>query len=119
MYLDNLSVSSADVIEGDEDEVENEPVRLSRSNKKPDHHNELSNIHLINDHEKQQNSSSNRMNNRDSNLYSQSRQQSAGTRSVNNVSFLSDVSKTGGKTIGIESTGNSSTNQLKQVSFIT
>ncbi|CAF4622920.1 unnamed protein product, partial [Rotaria magnacalcarata] len=49
------------------------------------------------------------------NLYSQVRQQSAGTRSVNNVSFISDVSKAGGKTTVTESTGNLSTNQLKQV----
>ncbi|CAF2506563.1 unnamed protein product [Rotaria sp. Silwood2] len=107
---DNLSVSSADVGEGEEDELENEPVRLSRSNKKIDHHNELSNIHLLNDHEQQQRNSSST---RNPSLYSQSRQQSTGARSVNNVSFMSDVSKTGGKTTGTESTGNLSTNQLK------
>ncbi|CAF1175293.1 unnamed protein product [Rotaria sp. Silwood1] len=109
---DNLSVSSADVGEEEQDELENEPVRLSRLNKKIDHHNELSNIHLFNDHEQQQRNSSST---RNPSLYSQSRQQSAGTRSVNNVSFMSDVSKTGAKTNGTESTGNLSTNQLKQL----
>jgi hypothetical protein len=49
------------------------------------------------------------------NVYSQSRPQSSGIRSINNVSFISDVSKTGGKNSGTESTGNSSTNQLKIV----
>ncbi|CAF4887150.1 unnamed protein product, partial [Rotaria socialis] len=56
-----------------------------------------------------------RTNARNPNLYSQVRQQSAGTRSVNNVSFMSDVSKPGGKTAVTESTGNLSTNQLKQL----
>ncbi len=100
---ENLSVSSPDDGEGEDDELENEPVRLGRSNRKT----ELSNNHVLNDREQQQN--------RNPNLHSQSRQQSSGIRSINNVSFISDVSKTGGKTIGTESTGNSSTNQLKIV----
>ncbi|CAF3556753.1 unnamed protein product [Rotaria socialis] len=106
---DNLSVSSADI--GEDDELENEPVRLSRPNKKNDHHNN----EQLNDHEHQQNCLSARTNARNPNLYSQVRQQSAGTRSVNNVSFMSDVSKPGGKTAVTESTGNLSTNQLKQL----
>ncbi len=52
---------------------------------------------------------------RNANIHSQSRQQSAGIRSINNVSFMSDASKLGGKTTGTESIGNSSTNQLKIV----
>ncbi|CAF3528209.1 unnamed protein product [Rotaria sordida] len=111
---DNLSVSSADVGEGEEDELENEPVRLNRSNKRIDHHNESANIHLLNDREQQQQQQQrNSSSTRNPYLYSQSRQQSAGVRSVNNVSFMSDISKTGGKTTGTESTGNLSTNQLK------
>ncbi len=57
---------------------------------------------------------------RNTNIHSQSRQQSAGIRSINNnVSFMSDASKTGGKTTGTESIGNSSTNQLKIVNYPT
>ena len=118
IYLDNASVSSADVGEGEEDELENEPVRLNRPNKKPDHHNESANVHLIHNHE-QQHGSSNRTMPRNSNHYPQSRPQSSGIRSVNNVSFMSDTSKTGGRTIGTESTGNSAANQLKLVDKLT
>ena len=89
--------------------MENEPVRLSRTNKKVDHPNGSSNVHLLNDPSSAQSTA------RHGNAYSQSRQPSAGTRSINNVSFMSDASKTGGKTIGIESTGNNSANQLKTV----
>ncbi|CAF3933401.1 unnamed protein product [Adineta steineri] len=98
---DNISVSSADGGGGehDEDEYENEPVRLNHSHKKSDHQH-ASSLHTIN---------------RNSNLYSQSRPQSSGTRPANNVSFMSDTSKIGGKTIGIESTSNPSANQLKQL----
>ncbi len=100
-----MSVSSADGREREEDELENEPVRLGRSNQK---------IESLNDRE-QQNSLPTNIKTRNPNLYSQSRQPSNGIRSINNVSFISDVSKTGGKTIGTESIGNSSTNQLKIV----
>lgn len=112
IFLDNLSVSSADGGGGEEeeDELENEPVRLGRTTKKSEPHNGSSNIHLLNEP-----SSSSQTVTRNSNVYSQSRQSSAGIRSINNVSFMSDTSKTGGKTIGTESTGNSSTNQLKIV----
>jgi len=100
-----LSVSSADGREGEENELENEPVRLGRSNQK---------IESLNDRE-QQNSLTTNTKTRNPNLYSQTRQPSNGIRSINNVSFISDVSKTGSKTIGTESMGNSSTNQLKIV----
>jgi hypothetical protein len=79
---------------------------LSRSNKKL----ESANVHSLNDREQQQQPLT-----RNPNLYPQSRQPSNGIRSVNNVSFISDVSKNGGKIIGSESNGSSSTHQLKTV----
>lgn len=111
VLLDNLSVSSADGVgaQEDEDELENEPVRLSRTNKKVDQANGSNNVHLLNDPSSAQSTA------RHSNPYPQSRQPSAGIRSMNNVSFMSDLSKTGGKSNGAESTGNNSGNQLKTV----
>ncbi len=111
--LDNLSVSSGEGGEGEEeDELENEPVRLSRTNKKSDPHSGTSsNIHLLNDPASTQTMT------RNANLPSQSRQSSAGIRSMNNVSFMSDASKPGGKTTGTESSGNLTANQLKTVNL--
>ncbi len=63
----------------DEEVVENEPVRLSRSNRKDDQQTRTT---------------------RSTSLYSQSRQHSNDIRSTNNVSFMSDKSKN-----GIESPG--------------
>ena len=74
-----------------------------------DHANGSSNVHLLNDPSSAQSTA------RHSNPHPQSRQPSAGIRLMNNVSFMSDASKTGGKTIGTESTGNNSGNQLKTV----
>ena len=69
VYVDNLSANSAD-----EDNVENEPVRLSRSNGKDAHQHSMI---------------------RSASLYSQFRQPSNGSRSMNNVSFMSDTSRNG------------------------
>ncbi|UJR35954.1 hypothetical protein I4U23_028695 [Adineta vaga] len=107
---DNISVSSQ---EGEEDELENEPVRLNRSNSKSNsqrqhHHHRESSTERDPFH-------STTTTTRNLNQYSQSRQQSNGTRPVNNVSFMSDTSKLIGKTTTpTDLTNNtSSTNQLK------
>ncbi len=70
----NKSVNFAD-----EEVVENEPVRLSRSNRKDDQQTRTT---------------------RSTSLHSQSRQHANDIRSINNVSFMSDKSKN-----GIESPG--------------
>jgi hypothetical protein len=89
LHVDNLSANSADeeaVV------VENEPVRLSRSHGKDDHQHPTI---------------------RSTSLYSQSRQPPNSIRSMNNVSFMSDVSKN-----GIESNINTSPGQLNKVDVL-
>ncbi|CAF1381588.1 unnamed protein product [Adineta ricciae] len=103
---DNISVSSEG---GEEDELENEPVRLSRSNMKSNsnHHRDSSN----------ERDPSHSTTTRNLNLYSQSRQPSNGVRSTNNVSFMSDTSKFGSKTTPTTDLTNNttSTHQLKML----
>ncbi len=84
LYVDNLSANSAD-----EEVVENEPVRLSRSNGKDNHQHPTI---------------------RSMSLYSQSRQPSNGIRLMNNGSFMSDASRN-----GTEVNINTSPCQLKKV----
>lgn len=75
---------------------------------------------MLHEHDqRQQNSMSTRPMTRNSSQYTQPRQPSAGTRSVNNVSFMSDLSKPCGKTLGTESSANLSTTQLKLVDNLT
>ena len=97
--IDNGSASSDD--DRDDDELENEPVRLTRTSRKSDSHaHEASTVHALNDREHSQSS------NRHSHAYTTaSRPATAnnGARSTNNVSFLSDVSKAVTKTNGTES----------------
>lgn len=107
--LDHASVSSRDDGDGDDDELENEPVRLRRPSRKTDSHSvESSTMHVLNDREQVGNA-----------RHSQSRPAATnnGVRSANNVSFMSDVSKTAMKTTAAESTGPASSNQLKQVIY--
>jgi len=78
----NASMSSDD--DREDDELENEPVRLNRASRKSDSH------VVSNDREQSQNS------HRPSHGYATSSRPATannGTRSMNNVSFLSDVSK--------------------------
>ena len=79
----------------------------------------MSNVYSLNDYEQQQkqqqNSISTRTMARNSNISSQYRPQSTGIRSTNNVSFMSDGSKTESKTVATESMNNSSSSQLKKV----
>ena len=95
--------------DGDDDELENEPVRLRRPSRKTDSHSvESSTMHVLNDREQIGNA-----------RHSQSRPTTTnnGVRSANNVSFMSDVSKTAMKTNAAESTSSASSNQLKQVIY--
>ena len=87
LYVDNLSANSAD-----EEVLENEPVRLSRTNGKDDHQHPMI---------------------RSASLYSQSRQPPNGIRLMNNVSFMSDVSRN-----GAESNVNTSPDPLKKVDIL-
>ena len=107
LILDRASVSSDDPPEADDDELENEPVRLNRPTKKNGgYSNEpTSQIQLLNERE------------HSSNRQSQSRPSAINqaTRSTNNVSFLSDVSKAATKSNAFESTAPVSSTHLKLV----
>ncbi|CAF2947726.1 unnamed protein product [Rotaria sp. Silwood2] len=86
---DNPSVHS-----DDEEVIENEPVRVSRSNRKANQE-----YPII----------------RSSSLYSQSRQQLNGIRSTNSVSFVSDGLKPDGQSNNTESNMNTSSDKLKKL----
>ncbi|CAF1017836.1 unnamed protein product [Rotaria sordida] len=86
---DNLSVHS-----DDEEIIENEPVRVSRSNRKDNQ------VYPII---------------RSSSLYSQSRQQLNGIRSTNSVSFMSNRLKKDGQSNNTESNTNTSSDKLKKL----
>lgn len=114
LSIDHHSASSDEDRDRDDDELENEPVRLSRPSRKSDSHSrESSHVHVLNDREQSQ--SSTRPSHAAHPTASRPATANNGTRSMNNVSFLSDVSKGLTRPTGVEASGAASTIQLKLV----